>query len=349
MSAERAQKRGRERNQLEPEVHLQKAVKGVITCLFFGKTAQVLQLTFRKGKEHPNTTSYPLEAFESPTLDDELECLEEILQISCDNNNIFRMPVGYVHVYTDAINNSALTLTTAHNFFTFTGEVARVPLSEASNIDVNPFLRPDAVLQIRGVERESAVESAAVVPWDWNEVVWVERLFKCLEQQLTDITVVPAFQWKPINYRTDISTLFKHVKDLQATPFKGMTDILLIGQKNVAVVRVEELTVVCSVEATCTVTVAGEIKKWPEKLGELLASMYWFGTLNYLNNLRNMPTTDTIGWTTYGVFAIRTLGFMILRMKLDHTGCGVTLIQEGAMPKLGSAMEYVVRVLKTSD
>ena len=45
-----------------------------------------------------------------------------------------------------------------------------MPLSEASNIDVNPFLHPDAVLKIRGVERESA----AVVPWDWNEVVWVE-------------------------------------------------------------------------------------------------------------------------------------------------------------------------------
>ena len=211
---------------------------------FFGKTAQVVELTFRKGKEHRNAPSYPLEAFESPMLDDELECLEETLHITCDNNRIFRLPVGYVHVYTDAINNSALTLSKAHKFFTFAGEVAKVPLSAASNIDVNPFLDPDAVLEIRGVARESA----AVVPWDWNEVVWVERLFKCLEQQLTGITVVPAFQWQPLNYRTDISTLFKHVKDLQATPFKGMTDILLIGEKSVGVVRVEELTVVCSVE-----------------------------------------------------------------------------------------------------
>ena len=101
--------------------------------------------------------------------------------------------------------------------------------------------------------------------------------------------------------------------------------------------------------ATCAVTVAGEVKKWPEKLGELLASMYWFATLNYLNNLCNMPTTDTISWTTYGVFAIRTIGFMILRMKLDHTGCVATPIQEGKMSKLGSAMEYVGRMLKTID
>ena len=76
MSAERARKRERERSNLEPEVRLQKVVKGAIPCLFFGKTAQVFQLTFRKEKEHPNAPSYPLEAFESPVLDYELECLE---------------------------------------------------------------------------------------------------------------------------------------------------------------------------------------------------------------------------------------------------------------------------------
>ena len=72
------------------------------------------------------------------------------------------------------------------------------------------------------------------------------------------------------------------MKCIHATPFHGMTDILLIGEKRLGLIRVQETTGVCSVEvevdkeATCPVTIAGEVKVWPEKMGELLASMYFF-------------------------------------------------------------------------
>ena len=65
---------------------------------------------------------------------------------------------------------------------------------------------------------------------------------------------------------------------------------------------------------------------WPEKVGELLASMYLFGTLNYLNNLRNTPAN--ILWTTYGLLAIRDTGCLVLKMTLDETHCSVQLMHE---------------------
>ena len=47
----------------------------------------------------------------------------------------------------------------------------------------------------------------------WNEELWAEQLFQCLEQQLTG---------KPSTYRAEISTIFKNVMDLQATPFNSL-------------------------------------------------------------------------------------------------------------------------------
>ena len=72
----------------------------------------------------------------------------------------------------------------------------------------------------------------------------------------------------------------RSVKCIHATPFHGMTDILLIGEKSLGLIRVQSKIVVCSgevgvdKEATSLVTIAGEVKVWPEKMGELLASMY---------------------------------------------------------------------------
>ena len=336
------QKGARKRSNLEAEVRIQKVVKGVVSCFFFGKTAEVVGLSYKKGMEHPNAPSYPLEAFESPRLDDELEYIEDVLGVERDGNKIFKLPVGYVHVYNpkEAINCSAMTLSKALTFFTFDGETARIELPKES-IDVKPFMYPDVDLKVMGIEKEYAWKTA-VVPWDWNEEVWTERLFQCLDQQLTGITVLPAFKWKPSTYRSEICTLFQNVMDLQVTPFKGMTDILLLGKKTVAMLRVVELGI--DRAATCTVTVAGQVKKWPEKIGELLASMYMFATLNYLNNLCQTP--DKLGWTTYGMFAIRHIGFIILKMTLDQTGCVVTLFREGTMLDLGEAVAYLATCIK---
>ena len=38
--------------------------------------------------------------------------------------------------------------------------------------------------------------------------------------------------------------------------------------------------------------------------------------------------------------------YLILKMMFGHTGCVVTLIQEGTMLKLGAAMDYIVPCIK---
>ena len=87
-----------------------------------------------------------------------------------------------------------------------------------------------------------------------------------------------------------------------------MTDLLLMGPESVGVVRVSNERFICAVEVgiskmtTTPVTVGNELKMWPEKLGELLASMYMFGTLNYLNNLHKPP--ESISWTAFGILAL---------------------------------------------
>ena len=80
--------------------------------------------------------------------------------------------------------------------------------------------------------------------------------------------MVPAFLWKPKGYQAEISTIFSKVECIRA--IHGMTDILLVGEKSLGLIRVQETTVVCSVEvgvykeAICPVTIAGEVKVWPE-------------------------------------------------------------------------------------
>ena len=163
-------------------------------------------------------------------------------------------------------------------------------------MDIKPFVyAKDDLKRMCEDKTEYAWKTEELVSWDWNEEVWSQRLFQCIQEEITGVNVVPAFLWKPNGFHAEISTIFSNVKCIRATPFHGMTDILLIGEKSLGLIRVQETTGVCSVEvgvdkeATCPVTIAGEVKVWPEKMGELLASMYFFGTLNYLNNLLNMP------------------------------------------------------------
>ena len=332
-------------------MHLKRVVKGVIPCLFLGKSAQVFPLKFKKGG-YPSANSYPLEHFENPNLEYALKEVDEELGIPYEANSLYQLPVGYVHVYsTKTVSCSALKLTAAAAFFTFESTPVE-SLPPACTLDLKPFVyAKDDLKRVSEDTTEYAWKTEECVSWDWNEEVWSQRLYQCI-QQVEGVKVVPAFLWKPNGYKADISTIFSKVKCIRATPFHGMTDILLIGEKSLGLIRVQEMTVVCSVEVgtakdgTCAVTIAGEVKIWPDKLGELLASMCFFGTLNYLNNLLKMP--DKISFETYGVLAIRSIGCIVIQMVVDHTGSHIRLIHEGGVLSLGSAIEYVLAKLKTS-
>ena len=85
-------------------------------------------------------------------------------------------------------------------------------------------------------------------------------------------------------------------------------------------------------------SVASRMRDWPQKIGELLASMYYFSTCN---SLRTLP--GAIQWTGYGILTIRSVGYIALRMVLDCTGCHVHLTHEGCPLSLGSCLRYISR------
>ena len=146
----------------------------------------------------------------------------------------------------------------------------------------------------------------------------------------------------PNSYTSEVSTLFPRVMGIRAAPFRGTTDIIM-GKSLISVVN---LPVPCSMEIgdlgkqkTTEVPIASELKRWPEEVGELMASMYLFGTLNFLNHLTGMP--GMVKFETYGgVLVIRSL---LLKMTLDNTECRVSLIHEGETLALGNILEYVIK------
>ena len=262
-----------------------------------------------------------------------LEEMHRTLGIAYGGNSIYQLPNSvYVHVYKNTIACSSFKLSMALAFFSF--DVGLVELPDNSAIDIMPFVFCGEDLRICGASFGSHTAhyhhyqwvTEPKIAWDWGEDVWATRLVQCMEMSgtSTDVRIIPAFRWTSRGYTSQINTLFPHVMSVKATPFHGMTDILLMGPESVGVVR-ERLVV--SIElginkvATTPITVGRDLKMWPEKVGELLASMYMFGTLKHSNS---------ISWTTFGILAIHPTGFLILKMILNGDGCCVHLVHPQA-------------------
>ena len=112
-----------------------------------------------------------------------------------------------------------------------------------------------------------------------------------------------------------------------------ITNLLLIGEGSVAAIQIQDATsLICTVEVrldkgpTHPITVACSLRRWPEKVGELLASTFAFGTLN---RLRATPPPEEVRWKAYGLLAIRSTGCLLLEMQLNKDGCHVKLLHEG--------------------
>ena len=96
--------------------------------------------------------------------------------------------------------------------------------------------------------------------------------------------------------------------------------------------------------ATTQVTIGDKMKMWPNKGCKLLASMYTFATINYLNKV--CTTSETVSWITFGVFSLHPTGCILLKMILNGSDCCVSLIHECGILKLGSVIEYVIYQIK---
>ena len=116
-----------------------------------------------------------------------------------------------------------------------------------------------------------------------------------------------------------------------------------------ALIRSSDPERLCSIEigikkGTTYTIIVGDIRKvWPEKVGELLVSMYFFATCNYLNNLRNVPAAIT--WTTYGIFVVRGVACLVLSMVLDREGCNVYPLHEGSAHSLDTFWQMMSVIL----
>ena len=166
----------------------------------------------------------------------------------------------------------------------------RINLPEMTSMDVQPFYYSNADLllldssntEVAGAKNgKYAWVTAPDHPWDWPEHIWAERLLHYIPQYCKECRSSLPFTGYP-KHMSDVSTVFPHVGTLSVAPFQGMTNILLVGQRNVELLLTANLPMCCievgiRKEATSTVPMAvgGHMKTWAENLGELLASMYY--------------------------------------------------------------------------
>lgn len=217
-------------------------------------------------------------------------------QCECSDYKLSKASPYFTHMYAESSTEALPQMSTSLDItpFVFGGEDLRAYHDSSPPVEYKWVMEPS-------------------IPWDWNEDVRVKRLAPCLQTSSSyrHVLVVHVYTWKPKVYESKIATIFPNVMKLQPTPFHGMTS-LLISNRAACVIHACKPSVVCSLEVgkdkndTCPITISGKMKVWPEKVGELLASMYTFGTLNFLNELNDIP--ERVYWTTYGILAVRATG-----------------------------------------
>ena len=135
-----------------------------------------------------------------------------------------------------------------------------------------------------------------------------------------------AFKWALGNYVEKIATIFPNIKALCVSPFHGMTGIILQNEA------------ICCVEVgvmrtpTCSFLLGGVMRMWPLKVGELLASMHVYGTLNYANSLVDFTQPSL---SVYGILIVRTIGCILVKMFVSSNGCQVSVLHEGRSAQVG--------------
>lgn len=232
-------------------IPLPRTVFGTVSCLLFGKCSAVLSLKF-KGSDHPTGNMYKAQQFSCPALTEHL--LNSVVALG--NSQICRLPNGlYVHIYDKnvVVSCSQLQLPTAYEF---DPPATNVKLKSTTTINVQPYTYSNADLMLmsgesnikvtEGMASQSQVEQytwASDLPWDWNENVWVEQLFGCLSEapSLSHLQVIPAFRWTPKTYLSNVATVFQNITTEPVCPFQGMTDILLVSPRTLALIHAPSL------------------------------------------------------------------------------------------------------------
>ena len=353
--------------------HLQISLKRMgktIQCLFIGKCALYVPILVPY-----DAPRYIGNEIASDSLNTRLEnishSLSQSFNKSTSTSEVYTLPNGcYIHTYQSTINCSSATITMTKGFFTFTQQIEALP--PTSSVDLTPFLYSNAdLIQLGGCNSPAAQAAVTAmipgdskyswdgepaVPWCWNEETRCVRLYHSLKEasSFTETDIIPAFQWKPKTYEEKIGSIFP-VKGLRFSPFHGMTDFLLLCNK-VGVLSVREPSFCCCIEIviskspTSSIYIGNQMKFWPEKLGELLASMHAFGSLQYINSTisHDIPEKfpERVSITSFGMLIIRGIGCLLLQLTVDETGSNVKLLHEGGTLSIGPALERLTLLLK---
>ena len=206
----------------------------------------------------------------------------------------------------------------------------------------------------------------------WSENTWNVRLNGCLrrakERNKWDIDIIECFKWNNASLIKDgLKSIFYALTEqhLHVTPFYGCTDFFLRG-KNSMLIRhsIDEevlratICIEVGINRTPTVEVfltTGEFMPLPKKLAELLASMYMFGSLNQLNELRkkgqkSLMGEDLLQWKCYGIFLVpRSLKLVEMELNKTECKCTIRFSSSSASDDLPRLLQYLLTQNSVSD
>ena len=248
-------------------------------------------------------------------------------------------PAVYVYTFqsSEQTSNSLVPMSAWDEFAKITSVQEPVPENEVLRVDFLPFfcdndemaaIRKDDLLLmsvINGTELEKcrkytyAVRHVGV---GWDETVWSKRLCWCLKEQedrLRNMGVnVIDLSSDGLCWSARLPTVLQCPEfSCKITPFKGVTDILVVGRKSAVLIlstseEVEHMyrkfdsgVVVGIAKPKITdCKINGEYV--PSKLAELLSSMYLIGVLSCVEkDLLNLKEIKVLGWLIFrGTFSI---------------------------------------------
>lgn len=94
-----------------------------------------------------------------------------------------------------------------------------------------------------------------------------------------------------------VRSVFQFLGDIHPTPVTHRDSVLVyITLANAVPTFICAIKIGLGKQATATVSIANKVTKWPEKVGELLASMYAFGSINTQSNLQDVRIFPAFRW-----------------------------------------------------
>ena len=294
-------------------------------------------------------------------------------------------PPVYVYVYqsSELTSNSSVSLLAWDKFAAINNIESYVDHERILKVDLEPFFVDNAELVLRRKEDEllSRVVSGVEVNKcgkytfannqhrgvGWDESVWSKRLYHCILEQedklkVMGITIFDLSNDGP-NWTSRLSTILHcHKCVCQCTPFKGVTDFLLIGRKSSVVVLTTALTskdvehistqkfdsgvLVTEISIAKPKLVDCKLngEQLPSKLSELLSSMYLIGVLSSMDkDILNLNEIIVYGWLVFR----GTYSFAV-KLIVNTRGCFVDVLWTKAnlLDTMSDQLDYFINILK---